>query len=316
MDFYEKKTMAVAENVRKLSRVLNKIDAHDVSKASLGAAAMPVQSTRISNGNEWSRYLDKNTNKFYYHNNITGVTQWNPPTIELQKQNEFQVGDEGKVIVREVIERIVASICSNSSDLSVLAETNDIGTNNDTSDSWNQYFDVKSQRWYFHNSKTNTTQWERPAALKDKIQSVESLGPSMPAPLFPVRSGGSSSEDYRCVATFNQRSGKFCMGTLGPQLDDLDYWKKVLFYSLTQYARFLKWYPLLVQMGRQEDKAGRQLAAFIDLADLERNRQETARLKALQTERDKAANYEAWKKAKGVEGGKAKKRKQSWLYEP
>jgi hypothetical protein len=73
-------------------------------------------------------------------------------------------------------------------------------------------------------------------------------------------------------------------------------------------------------MGRQEDKAGRQLQAFIDLDELERNRQETARAKAQQTERDRAANYEAWKRAKAA-GGQGqdqggKKRKQQWLYEP
>ena len=69
-------------------------------------------------------------------------------------------------------------------------------------------------------------------------------------------------------------------------------------------------------MGRQEDKAGRQLQAFIDLNDLERNRQETARLKEKQTEKDRAANYAAWKKAKAAAGqDQSKKRKQQWLYE-
>lgn len=71
-------------------------------------------------------------------------------------------------------------------------------------------------------------------------------------------------------------------------------------------------------MGRQEDKAGRQLQAFIDLNDLERNRQETAaRAKEQQTAKGRAANYEAWKRAKAAAGQdqSGKKRKQQWLYE-
>lgn len=70
-------------------------------------------------------------------------------------------------------------------------------------------------------------------------------------------------------------------------------------------------------MGRPEDKAGRQLAAFVDLNDLDRNRQEHALQKERQSAADRAAAYAAWKRAKGAGGSDAadRKRKHKWLYE-
>mmetsp|Transcript_20485 Transcript_20485/g.28200 ORF Transcript_20485/g.28200 Transcript_20485/m.28200 type:complete len:134 (-) Transcript_20485:52-453(-) len=108
--------------------------------------------------------------------------------------------------------------------------------------------------------------------------------------LFPSRGGSSaSSDEYRFVASFNQHSGRFSAASMGPAEAGLSYWDKV---------------------GRPEDKAGRQLSAFIDLKDLERNREEHAAKR--QQQHFQRAAYEAWRQRAGDQ---TKKRKQGWLYE-
>mmetsp|Transcript_21223 Transcript_21223/g.29424 ORF Transcript_21223/g.29424 Transcript_21223/m.29424 type:complete len:182 (+) Transcript_21223:118-663(+) len=100
---------------------------------------------------------------------------------------------------------------------------------------------------------------------------------------------GASSDEYRFVASFNQHSGRFSAASMGPAEAGLSYWDKV---------------------GRPEDKAGRQLSAFIDLKDLERNREEHAAKR--QQQHFQRAAYEAWRQRAGDQ---TKKRKQGWLYE-
>ncbi len=64
-------------------------------------------------------------------------------------------------------------------------------------------------------------------------------------------------------------------------------------------------------MGRPSDKASRQLAAFVDLEELERNRQETKAKKAELHAQTKNMNID-WKK---VKEDKKKRKLQEWLKE-
>jgi hypothetical protein len=67
-----------------------------------------------------------------------------------------------------------------------------------------------------------------------------------------------------------------------------------------------------LQKGRQSDKSGRQLQAFVDLDELEKNRAETKLMKDATQQRMKNVEWSKLNKDKKTE----KKRKAAqWLYE-
>ncbi len=67
------------------------------------------------------------------------------------------------------------------------------------------------------------------------------------------------------------------------------------------------------QKGRQTDKAGRQLQAFIDLEELEKNREETRKMKESSANQKK--NYTEWQKQNGGKKDDKKRKAAAWLYE-
>ena len=228
MDYYDKKTLAVAESVRKLSRVLNKIDSGDghTSSGLNTATNLPINPSQ----NAWVRYFDPSSKKFYFYNLATRSTQWETPASFVSAVQP-SVHDQDVLVIREVLDGIIQVVSGEKDSVSSALKAN-LSFVEQTSN-WKQYFDSSSKRWYYHNIMTNTTQWERPSELGQ--------GSSLPVPLpvpvtipgpVPVsatsRPGG-GSEDYRCMASFNKQSGRFCFGSLGPESTGLNYWEKVIY---------------------------------------------------------------------------------------
>ena len=90
---------------------------------------------RVSDkGGSWEEHIDPGTNKIYYHNKITSVSQWDKP----QGYN-FQNAINPIHTVTSIPRRV-----SNS-------------------DQWEEHLDKNSGKIYYHNKRTNITQWEKPA---------------------------------------------------------------------------------------------------------------------------------------------------------
>ena len=217
MDYYDKKTLAVAESVRKLSRVLSKIDngGGDLSPK------ISVNPVTVTSQNAWVRYFDPNSKKFYYYNLTTKLTQWETPTSFVSAV-QTSVQDQDVFIIREVLDEIVKVVSGEKDYVGNSSITNLSGIQPTTN--WKQFFDHSSKRYYYHNIITNTTQWERPL----------DIGVVNPVPVLAVAAValsatriGRGSEDYRCMASFNKQNGKFCFGSLGPEATGLNYWEKV-----------------------------------------------------------------------------------------
>lgn len=278
-----------AESVRKLTKILGRIDGStgNVSINNKTGTSVPQLSTNVSPvlmNDDWIRYLDQKSNRFYFYNTKSKLTQWNDPSIVSENKNANESEDQ---IIKDVLGNIVSKISGLDNQV---AENSD----NPVSNFWVQYFDPKSNRIYYYNTNTKATQWDPPAdsIFPSQVSNVKGYAANS---LFPSRSGSSvTSDEYRFMASFNQHSGRFSAASMGPEEHGLSYWDKV---------------------GRPEDKAGRQLSAFIDLKDLERNRQEHA-AKRQQPQFQKSA-YKAWKQRnEGIDYKMlAKKRKQGWLYE-
>jgi len=79
----------------------------------------------------WEARIDPNTNYTYYYNNVTGVSQWNPPEPEAQPQQPQQQPQQS-------------------------------GGGNDLEDGWEERFDPNTNHAYYYNSTTGVSQWEKP----------------------------------------------------------------------------------------------------------------------------------------------------------
>jgi hypothetical protein len=225
LDYYEKKTIATAENVRKLSRILSKIDGPAQTSMSVGIRASQPASEPITK--TFIRYFDEHSKKYYLYDPVNKLSRWEEPPKEPSTHIEISHNESESEVVKSVLSKLVDTVSSD-----VMTSNREISAiKSSVNNIWRRYFDYGSNRWYYHNLDTNTTQWERPQEFVEVDQDliVNAQTPiaqeqHIPRPYSSARSG---AEDYRCIATFNQRSGKFCAGTLGPDEDALNYWKKV-----------------------------------------------------------------------------------------
>lgn len=142
---------------------------------------------------------------------------------------------------------------------------------------WTKYFDSNTAKFYYHNAKTNVTQWEIPT---DSIIDTSFLAPVSSSSL-PIDSHAPSSSSYTMIASFATTNGSFASVGTG------SYWDKV---------------------GRPNDRAGRQMAVFFDVNELERNREEA---------RDKKTRLQQsgidWRVYKEQKQQEKKKRRSEWL---
>lgn len=140
---------------------------------------------------------------------------------------------------------------------------------------WTRYYDTTSSRFYYYNSMTKVTQWEKPEGYIDTQLPSASLVPS--ATVTP------SSTSYSTIASFSTSNGAFAQSGHGT------YWDSV---------------------NRPGDREGRQMSAFFDLNALDRNRQE-ARERQEQLRRS-GIDWKAYKEEKKAE---KRKRRNQWLLE-
>jgi hypothetical protein len=75
-----------------------------------------------------------------------------------------------------------------------------------------------------------------------------------------------------------------------------------------------------MQMGRPDDKAGRQLGVFMDLSELEQNREKYKAIKEQRQAvsaggRKRSGEHTDWSKLKGDKKAEKKKKTNAWLQE-
>jgi hypothetical protein len=138
-----------------------------------------------------------------------------------------------------------------------------------------KYFDSTSGKFYYHNTLTNVTQWETPS---DGI-----IDTSFIAPISSSSTTSSSSSSYSVRANFTATNGSFA------SVGDGSYWDKV---------------------GRPDDRAGRQMAYFFDVSELERNREEAREKKIRLMQQSSNVDWREYKESKQQE---KKKRRSEWL---
>ena len=150
---------------------------------------------------------------------------------------------------------------------------------------WTKYFDAATVKFYYHNAQTNVTQWETPS---DGIIDTSFIAPvsypsssSSSSSATTISSSLSSSSTYSVRANFAANNGSFA------SVGETSYWDKV---------------------GRPDDRAGRQMAAFFDVSGLELNREEA---------RDKKTRLQQsgvdWREYKEAKQQEKKKRRSEWL---
>jgi hypothetical protein len=163
-------------------------------------------------------------------------------------------------------------------------------------DIWHEFIDPSSGKSYYHNYTTGQTSWDKPAHFIPFVAPIAPAAFPLAAAAGAAIAGGmtpsssslattGSYQDYRSVAYFNSNNGRYTGNT--------NYWEKV---------------------GRPEDKAGRQLSAFIDLNELERNRAET-KAKREEFQRNLEKQGVNWKELKEEQKLKKRKNREKWLLE-
>lgn len=159
-------------------------------------------------------------------------------------------------------------------------------SNNSLNQVWYEYLDSQRQVPYYHNYVLNKTQWEKPSEgeiIPVAPQTTQLLGSTTGV---GINDGDSNKDIQPVVAYFSKATGKFS------HAGSDSYWKKI---------------------GREDDKAGRQLGIFMDLSTLEANREEAKRMKEEAQRKRGNVDWVAYKEEKK----NLKKRKhQSWVYEP
>lgn len=244
-----------------------------------GSGGIVPQKDERKSFNSWVEYVDPATEKPYYFNIKSKATQWEKPA-------EFELD--------------AAEASHQSTDQSGGVSSTQLVDMADIPYGWVEHFDPVSRLPYYYNMILKTTQWAKPKGFEASTTSL----------------AVESTTEYSEKAFFCKESGRFS-GTSS-------YWQKVSFI-VRQCSDII--FLLIVQitsldatdrcqMGRPEDKAGRQLGVFMDLSTLEENR-EQARLMKEEARKNsgsrgdlKWSDYKEEKKA-------AKKRKASaWVYDP
>lgn len=169
------------------------------------------------------------------------------------------------------------------------AETTPSSSTINATQVWYEYFDQTRKAPYYHNYVLNKTQWEKPEdcdiiPVAPQSQIISSSSPFVAG--SSDQTGYEHEGNEAAVAYFSKTTGKFS------HAGSNSYWKKI---------------------GREEDKAGRQLGIFMDLSTLEANREEAKRMKE---EAQKKRGHIDWAAYKEEKKSLKKRKHQSWVYEP
>ncbi len=133
-----------------------------------------------------------------------------------------------------------------------------------------KYFDTTSGKDYYYNTATGQTQWDRPAEYSEVLSNEQ-------------QNKQSKGSEYSSIACFRSKNGSFSVA------NHSSYWESV---------------------GRQTDKEGRQLSAFFDLNEFEKNRAEAK----IKKEKFQNSNIN-WKEYKQKKQQQKKSKSYAWLHE-
>uniref|UniRef100_K3W6U1 WW domain-containing protein n=1 Tax=Globisporangium ultimum (strain ATCC 200006 / CBS 805.95 / DAOM BR144) TaxID=431595 RepID=K3W6U1_GLOUD len=256
---------------------------------------------------KWVKHIDASSGKPYYHDTISGKTQWEEPADFMDAPPMSAAAAEYQAHLARVrterLTRVTQQVLDPTGSLGRLnAILSGIDSGNTTAPvpedddvdgaqpqgnvkkaEWQQHVDPHTQRFYYHNAVTGVTQWQKPDApimsgLADWVP-PEVSDPQQDAANRKTVSG----VNYTAKAKFNRITGKY------EQMGGDDYWHS---------------------MGVANDKAGRQMSHFFNMTDLEKNREEAKLLK----EKLKRKNID-WKKVAAEKKAKKQKQKNEWMYQ-
>ncbi|RHY31652.1 hypothetical protein DYB32_003298 [Aphanomyces invadans] len=248
------------------------------------------------------RYVDAATKVPYYFNTATKETTWDVPpdgsivqdgttaSTTTDSDTSTSAGSAkyqewlNKASTVPTATRAAAAAASSRNAADPVSRLNSIlgGSSAGSAFRWQQHYDPKTQRYYYFDTKTNTTQWEPPS---DGSAVAAAVGGAdwVPATTDADASVVSAQSDYTVAAHMNLLNGRFS-GASGDQ-----YFHK---------------------QNIPTDKAGRQLANFFDLTAFEANRAEAKRMK----EALKTKNID-WKKYNEEKKRKRHRVRNKWMYE-
>jgi hypothetical protein len=105
------------------------------------------QPAALASEGDWSAYWDEfGSGYIYFFNEITGESQWDPPTLSFPK---VDLKDGMKITER----------------INLVEDENDFSSPLASQGEWSAYFDgEKSKLVYYHNSLTGVSQWEKPTS--------------------------------------------------------------------------------------------------------------------------------------------------------
>ncbi|KAJ0401918.1 hypothetical protein P43SY_003535 [Pythium insidiosum] len=265
------------------------------------------------NRHEWVRYVDATSGKPYFHDAVTGKTQWEQPdhfveanarparpavsaeylehlhrtrAQRMARVSQQAVDPEGHLSrLNALLDKIPAAPSAAPSSSPSEANESEAPTQTASRPEWEQHVDPHSQRYYYHNVVTGTTQWQRPdgpivSALADWIPPES---PADDADAEPRHQPTVSGANYVATAKFNRLTGRY------EQLGGDEYWQS---------------------MGVATDREGRQMGHFFDLKQLEKNRADAKRIK----EQLKRKNVD-WKKVAAEKKARKQKRQNEWLFQ-
>ncbi|KAL0592307.1 hypothetical protein ABG067_000415 [Albugo candida] len=286
-----------------------------------------LASTKSSQGvkagrSPWIRYIDKSTEKPYFFNTITHITQWTtPPSFveagtlivpPITPVDQIEKKEDTATTLQDANSEYMAYLSRKHQEQLRVATQRALDPNghlqkldslldhidkrqNDTqsekesknevkatSIKWVQYIDPTSQSVYYYNMDTGKKQYDMP---NDHV--VSGLADWIPAEAFDDNCAKKDElvdgVHYTTVGKLNRVTGKY------EKFGGQDYWDAV---------------------GIAPDRAGRQMSQFFDITQLEENRKKAVLIK----EQLKRKNIN-WKKVNAEKKAKKQKRNNKWLFE-
>ncbi|KAG9402800.1 hypothetical protein AC1031_006349 [Aphanomyces cochlioides] len=268
------------------------VTAATISSTSDAASAATSQTP------DFIRYVDATTNVPYYYNTKTKETQWDAPpadaVIQDQQTDATATAVTGSAKYQEWLNKVAnvpaakvaAANASNASD--PVNRLNSILGGSTETYRWQQHFDAKTQRYYYYDTQTGTTQWEPPAegavaaGSADWVPADVNQGDNASGPV-------TEQNEYTMVAQMNLLNGRFAGSGQAGDMTTNSYFQR---------------------QGVPTDKAGRQMANFFDLSSFEANRAEAKRIK----EELKTKNIN-WRKYNEEKKRKRHRIRNKWMYE-
>lgn len=140
------------------------------------ATAAAAQQQTASN---WVKHVDQASGRAYYHNTVSGVTQWDAPAdfVEAPPMAAAAVEYHAHLhrVQAERMARVTRQVLDPTGSLArlnaVLSTVNASSAGSSRGDAtgapkaeWQQHVDPQTQRFYYHNVVTGVTQWHKPDA--------------------------------------------------------------------------------------------------------------------------------------------------------